>query len=354
MQRPSYKTFDSYDHVDSDCGEINFPCCIAANHCPICGGGFIDLQHRKSDTVLFGLNLCVRCGWWHLHQDHERLEITETDQAVEASPQPRRRVSARWWELHHAALNRIDLSDDALSIEAIRAHLARYWDQRTELTAQRAEDLVASVLHEHHGGEIVRLTANANAADGGVDLVLVSDGGLVRRAVQIKRRLTRDIEGVQEVRNFVGAMVLHGERRGTFVTTAGRFSRPARKLPANPHLLHSKLSLELLDGEQLLELLEHSALKGELALPAPMSLDQTWLAANGAGIGARELLLGDIRKLATLARPSGVRLDSLVDTVSWTNGPDTLEVLGTGGWEKIDLLDFLRSQKPRDRTMWKN
>jgi len=41
---------------------------------------------------------------------------------------------------------------------------------------------------EHHGGQVTRLTANANAADGGIDLYLSTrDNGLIQRAVQVKR-----------------------------------------------------------------------------------------------------------------------------------------------------------------------
>lgn len=307
MHRPSYSTFDSYDHVDSDSGEINFPYAIATNQCPICVGNFVDLVHLKSDAITYGLHLCAQCGWWHFHEDH-RLFVSESGDLGEQ----RKLHFARWWEMHHAALERIDLSDESMPIETLRAHLTRYWDQRTALTAQQAEDLVASVLREQHGGDVIRLSANANAADGGIDLVLISDGGNIRRAVQVKRRLKRDMEGVQEVRNFIGAMVLSGERRGTFVTTASRFSRVARKLPASPNLSRAKLNLELLDGEQLLELLEHSALKRDLSLPPHMSLDQNWIAmGNGDDffeVGARELLLGDLRRVAPLARQSGLLL----------------------------------------------
>lgn len=303
MHRPSYVTFDSYDHVDSDNGEVHFTYAIGINQCPICAGTFVDLLHPKSDAVTYGLNLCARCGWWHFHEDH-RLTFAADEEGRQLSP-----TVARWWEMHHAAVGRIDVSDESLPIEKLRAHLARYWDQRTDLSAQQAEDLVGSVLREHHRGEIVRLTANANTPDGGIDLVLTCDGGTIRRAIQIKRRLKRDMEGVQEVRNFVGAMVLTGEQRGIFVTTASRFSRAARKLPSSPHLARVKLNLELLDGEELLELLQHSAMQGSLSLPPQMSLDQTWFAIGNDQrvheLAARELLLGDIRRVVPFAREPG-------------------------------------------------
>ena len=282
---PSYRTFDSYDHVDSDAGEITFPRSIEANQCPVCLGRFAELQHQMTGGTLV-LSICASCGWWHLHRDVQAM-IEQDGQKFT--------ITARWWELHHAALTRIDLLDQSLSIEDLRVHLARYWDQRTELTAQQAEDIVAGVLRDHYGGEVVRLTANANTPDGGIDLILLTHDGRIRRAVQVKRRLRREVEGVHEVRNFVGAMMLEGEDTGTFVTTASRFSRAAQRVPNNRNLARSRMTLDLIDGERLLEILEHTSVSRIPDLPSVMNADQVWNAPDGTLIGTRELLFGDIR-----------------------------------------------------------
>ncbi|WP_423321458.1 restriction endonuclease [Azospirillum sp. 11R-A] len=189
-----------------------------------------------------------------------------------------------------------------ISIETLRENLARFWDRRTHLSAQQAEDLVADILRDYYGADVTKVTANANAADGGVDLIVASRDGVIRRAVQVKRRLMRDVESVQDVRNFVGALLLLGEREGTFVTTASRFSSHALKIPRNSNLSRAKLQLELIDGERLCELIQHSATQGELKLPSLMSLDQQWVASDGSVVGARELFLGDIRQIQHFAR----------------------------------------------------
>jgi restriction system protein len=110
------------------------------------------------------------------------------------------------------------------------------------------------------------------------------------------------------VRNFVGALLLEGQDRGTFVTTASRFTQPAKRVITNPNLSRVQLSLELIDGEQLWAMLQHSALSGTVALPQPMSLDQEWVATDRTLFAASELLLGDIRRLAASARPIGQAL----------------------------------------------
>jgi hypothetical protein len=171
-KHPSYSTYDSYDHVDSDAGVITFPRSIERNECPICGGRFFDLEHEKDRASVLGLHICATCGWWHLDQFGRGLIIDhDNDKSVF------QRGWAQWWELHHAALNRIDLTSDNLTVEELRAHLARYWEQRFAISAQQAEDLVASILREREGGDVIRMSANATAADGGIDLFVVTRNG---------------------------------------------------------------------------------------------------------------------------------------------------------------------------------
>lgn len=294
MIRARYPLFDSYDHVDADCGEVTFPRSIDADQCPCCTGSFVHLEHHRGTASTLGLAICGSCGWWHLHVDTHEWGVDDGKGGI----RPQRGVTARWWELHYAVIEKVDLA--GLQSDDLGHHLARNWDQRVNISAQQAEDLVAGVLKEYYGGEVLRTSANTFAADGGIDLVVAHDAGVVRRAVQIKRRLTGDPESVKDVRNFVGAMLLGGEKQGTFVTTASRFTKPATDIAKNPHLHRARLELELIDGERLLELIEHSALQRKVELPEAMSLGQIWTSANGREIGARELFLGDLRRVAAL------------------------------------------------------
>ncbi|MFG1279908.1 restriction endonuclease [Xanthobacter autotrophicus] len=163
------------------------------------------------------------------------------------------------------------------------------------MSAQQAEDLVASLLQEHHGGRVMRMTANANAADGGIDLyVSTRDDGCIQRAVQVKRRIVRDAECVTEVRNFIGAMVLAGITKGTFVTTASRFSREAHAATQKARTAKFKLRLELIDGEGLLELLRANTVSKLARLPPQVQLDQEWRDSSGRVMSARDLFTGDM------------------------------------------------------------
>jgi restriction endonuclease Mrr len=173
----------------------------------------------------------------------------------------------------------------------------RHWDDRKLLSAQQAEDLVGSLLQEHHGGRIDRITANANAADGGIDLYLITEeDGVMRRAVQVKRRIQSDVESVTEVRNFMGAMVLENLEHGVFVTTASRFSKVARTTPKKAQGSKFKLNLELIDGERLFEILYATNGDNPAQLPPGVERDQEWRDRQGNAVSALDLFAGDFAR----------------------------------------------------------
>lgn len=134
-----------------------------------------------TDKIL-ELNMCGTCGWWHLHQHMRGMVVDPASGGLVLQQH-----WAQWWELHHAALNRIDLADNSLAVDELRAHLARYWDHRVDISAQQAEDLVASILREREGGDVIRLSANATAADGGIDLFVVMKNGAITESWHSRR-----------------------------------------------------------------------------------------------------------------------------------------------------------------------
>lgn len=262
MRRLTYTGFRPYDHAESD---ADFDHDMVACRCICCGTKLAPFIQTVSETEKHELLLCSMCGWWHVYR---LVKFSSASPPVDGW--------ARWYQPHHAVLSEIRLTSEDVSIDALRQHLLRFWNQRKDITASQAEDLVASILKDFYGGDVVRVTANTFSPDGGVDLLVVEKGGLLQRAVQIKRRLTDAVESVGEIRNFIGAMLLAGQDRGTFVTTASRFSQPALDVRRNTYLAKHRLELELVDGERLLELLEHSNRQKKVDLPPQISRNVPW------------------------------------------------------------------------------
>lgn len=294
----------SYDHVELDADAVFFAHALRAHSCPCCAIGLRAFEHELPTTPhepgfiqlrWLHLEICPACGWWHFRQQNEFSDPARPSEVTRST----------WWELTHALQTEFELGTTTLPIDMLQRHLLRRWEDRKLISAQQAEDLVASLLQEHHGGRVIRTTANANTADGGIDLYLtVRDNGSVQRAVQVKRRITTDIESVKEVRNFVGAMVLSGADRGIFVTTASHFTRVAQAVPGKAKEAKFKLELDLVDGDRLFEMLHATNAIKSARLPPKVALDQEWRDAQGQIILARDLFAGDIREWADKSRSS--------------------------------------------------
>lgn len=287
----------NYDHVDLDAGAMFFSSALRKRICPCCSISLLAFEHElhtqplKPGHIQFRwltVEICPSCGWWHFRQ-HSEVSLVDD---------PGKVSRATWWELTHALQTEIDLGETTLPVETLQRHLMRRWEDRTLLSAQQAEDLVASLLQEHHGGQVVRVSANANSADGGIDLYLVAEGGAIRRAVQVKRRITPKAESVKDVRNFVGAMVLEREDHGVFVTTASHFTQVAQAMPAKAAGAKHKLHLDLVDGDRLLEVLRESTVEKPELLPPQVKPDQEWRDARGQIILSQDLFNADIREWA--------------------------------------------------------
>lgn len=188
------------------------------------------------------LYICPSCGWWSSHYYD-----------VDLAP-------SCYTLVHHqayASLRPLDLSIPDQPLQCIKDYLAFDYSARYALHPRLCERLVGDVLSSI--GYSIELTAYQK--DGGIDLYLLTDGHRVG-AVQIKR--TRDSVGVEQVREFVGAMVLDGITRGMFVTTS-RFTTPA--IAAAGEAGVRGLPIELLDSQRIFDMLRLQR------TPAPRSYD---------------------------------------------------------------------------------
>jgi restriction system protein len=130
-------------------------------------------------------------------------------------------------------------------MEARRYLLNRWSEARHTISPALMEEVVVSVLRSM--GYEARATGRSG--DGGIDAVLESSTDAV--AVQVKRT-RRSIE-VEQLRAFVGALVIGGRTRGVFVTT----SQFRSGVPAAAKALDGTgYAVELVDGERFLAALD--------------------------------------------------------------------------------------------------
>jgi restriction system protein len=305
-----YRGFAAHDHAEVDAGSdsvgLDVEKSFHTGNCPNCQRPFLRFVQDKPDPRFAGdvsylvltpnLFRCEYCGWWQLRGDGV---VYPGSSSSLREPTP-----ARYAHSYHSILEPLDIGSNDVALTDLRHHLLRRWEDRKVISAGKAQDLVASVLKDHLKCDVLKLTANANAPDGGIDLFICSIGGQVNRAVQVKRRMKKDVEPIDDVRHFVGALVLEGYRKGIFVTTARRFSKPAAKVAANARLKRHRLELDLINGAQYLSCLSPPA------AGAPSSYPRS---STGGP-------LGDLRTAALSPRicysTSAIRLERCVTLVA--------------------------------------
>ncbi|WP_442909290.1 restriction endonuclease [Ideonella sp. BN130291] len=99
-----------------------------------------------------------------------------------------------------------------------------------------------------------RAEATAYTSDGGIDVVLEDSAG-ERIGVQVKRQ-KRSIE-VEQIRAFLGALVLGGYARGVFVSSS-RFSQASTG--AARKSTESVLPIDLVDADRFFDMLGYAQL----------------------------------------------------------------------------------------------
>jgi len=182
------------------------------------------------------VHVCPYCGWW-IAEDRAVLPAMKWQ---------------RWVVTLASApvLGEMALHDIRTPLHEVRRYLARRFQDRGTLHPRLFELTVASVFEDF--GYQSQVTAYSN--DGGVDVIL-DDGSGQRIGVQVKRQ-ERFIE-VEQIRAFVGALVLGGFTRGVFVSSS-RFRRGA--MASARHSSEIGIPIELVDADRFFDMLGYAQL----------------------------------------------------------------------------------------------
>ncbi|WP_258129616.1 restriction endonuclease [Achromobacter anxifer] len=179
---------------------------------------------------------CPVCGWWCVIRELQY----ET---------PAKGYSAYQWAA--GALTSVLPSPIDSPVEELRSYLCARYSDRFSIEPYQFEKIVTSILKSYRLD--VQITSRSN--DGGLDVIGI-DGSGEAFGVQVKRY--RGVIEIEQLRSFVGALVLHGLPQGMFVTTSG-FTAGAKSVCQKAELQGIKLSL--IDSERLLEMLKIAQIK---------------------------------------------------------------------------------------------
>jgi len=189
---------------------------------------------------------CSRCGWWY-ELDQDEIYIGEGDYFA----------TTRY---KFGTLREYDVESISVPIMVLRRALLKNINLLFSIHPTKMEQLVGSVFRDYFSCDVMHL---GKSKDGGIDLLLID--GDKQYVVQVKRRSTsRSVEGVDVVRELVGAMVLTQQRSGIFVTTADHFTRPAMNAVKTARKLGVVKKIELIDIHRFIDVLNLTADKVEM------------------------------------------------------------------------------------------
>ncbi|CAM5206787.1 hypothetical protein CDEF62S_06220 [Castellaniella defragrans] len=192
-----------------------------ASHRPVISG--FDLE-----DVTF--HCCPVCGWWCI------IQCFQYDT-------PKMPYMGFQWAA--GALVSQDFPDVTAPISEVRSYLCACYEKRFLIDPYQLEDVVASVFRSFK----CDIHLSNRSHDGGLDLFGFDFHGHPF-GVQVKRYQKKI--GVELIREFVGALILHGTLQGIFVTTSS-FSREVPKLCRQARI--AGIHLKCADAHQLFDML---------------------------------------------------------------------------------------------------
>jgi hypothetical protein len=143
--------------------------------------------------------VCPLCGWIFVHRDIALYGMTGQ-------------------ERFGSSLRDFDLSSAEIGLDELGTHLRRRYSDVYALSWQKFEDIVADVLRRAGKYMIVQ---TARTADGGADILLLSeDGSCLSGVVECKRYARERTIGVDLIRQIVGVCVDWQVRDATIVTSS--------------------------------------------------------------------------------------------------------------------------------------
>lgn len=147
-----------------------------------------------------------------------------------------------------ATLVDCDINASKLGLSELTQYLSHHRADVFDLTPRRFELLVATIFRNL--GFETRITKQSR--DGGYDLVLMEESNGKQVIVECKRYAANRSVGVGFVRSLLGVQLLNDVDHGVLVTTSS-FTQPAAEAALQAKRTNSRISVELLQTDELLD-----------------------------------------------------------------------------------------------------
>jgi len=202
---------------------------LPADKCAYCSLSLVRWDGKKPDVIGSSnawshpiVMVCNSCGWWYVtFFVSESIWPNDTIFKYATAGQ----------------LKPLDVNDISVPLSELRKYLLAKRDARFQINPKRFEDIV---------GGIFRVTSYSG--DKGIDVAALDGSSNTFIGIQVKRYKNK-IEA-EQIRSFVGALMLGGYSKGVFVTTSA-FRTGAIETVGQSAALG--LPIELWDGDNFIE-----------------------------------------------------------------------------------------------------
>lgn len=216
------------------------------NWCAFCHSPLQLIGGNELPSYLFkGMNdhkdsllVCHTCGWWVASFLDAATHTGEYD--------------AGYAYLHRSCgiLKELDLRDASVPTMQLRTYLVAKYSDRFDIHPKKYEDIVAGVFSDH--GYEVRVTSYSG--DEGIDAFVFDGARDATIGIQVKRY--RGKISAEQIRSFVGALVLHDLTKGIYVTTSSY--QPGATAAADTASTVAGMAIELYDADRFYDALKIS------------------------------------------------------------------------------------------------
>jgi restriction system protein len=183
-------------------------------------------------------NACRLCGWWYA--DYHIL-----------APKSASSFERSYQVCQYAVLKQFTVGNLDIPLGTLRAHIANDPSCLHGVHPRKLEELVADIFSDFLDCDVAHV---GKSGDGGIDVIVLDCDN--PKVIQVKRRSRSNaVEGVREIREFLGAMVLQDYSRGMFVSTGRSFSEEAKRAAKEAKKIGAVECLELVDCRKLVEIL---------------------------------------------------------------------------------------------------
>ncbi|RDC65691.1 restriction endonuclease [Adhaeribacter pallidiroseus] len=195
------------------------------------GDETLNLRPDTLDDESTTLLLCKICGWWRI-QKHLSMW-----------------APAQLWDSYFGVsgvLKNMDCTKQDIPIKEIRNYLAARYDYRFHIHPKVFEEVVSSVFRSL--GYNNYITAYSN--DGGIDVVLERPG---KELIGIQVKRYKKAIKVEQIRSFLGALMINNMAKGLFVCTSD--------FQSGCHRISKSFAIKLINGQSFYQALKEAQLK---------------------------------------------------------------------------------------------